>query len=158
MDNYFLADPLALLWPHKAEDYWYDIDTHPTVQCARTLSAYNKGDKAEFLKGVNWLIEATGELSTTDKVTLEENLHQFDLNLPYCKWSRYDNCYHFFAPAMYHRIMIQQLEWLAEKIGSQVCKGHAEKWRRQEELYGRDCKARYIMLRVRSMYNTIIGE
>jgi len=269
LDNYFLADPLALFWPYKPEDYWYDIDTHPTVQCAKALSAYNKGDKAEFLKGVNWLIEnqngggawyppfnykiagfeakvpwiscmtqgmglsvltraleyiefeaqprylsmahhnalkpfetriedgglilctgknnfykwyqsvpskrgyhilneylfgliglveATGELSITDKITLEENLHQFDLNLPYFKWSRYDNCYHFFAPAMYHRVMIQQLEWLAEKIDSQVCKAHAEKWRRQEELYGKDCKARYIMLRVRNIYNSILGE
>ena len=260
MDNYFLADPLATLWPHSPESYWYDMDTHPTVQCAKALSAYNKGDKDEFLKGVNWLVEnqnsngawsvpfdykiagfkakvpwiscmtqgmglsilartkhseitddtlenalkpfetriedgglvlytgennfykwyqgapskrkyhilneylfaliglveATGSLNASDAITLAENLHHFDLNLPYFKWSKYDNGYHFFAPAMYHQIMIQQLEWLANKTDSAICKGHAEKWRRQEELYGRDCKARYIMLRMRSMYNAIL--
>lgn len=264
-----MADPMSTFWSHNPDNYWYDMDTHPTVQCVKTLSAYNKGDKAEFLKGVSWLIEnqdkngawpmpfnykiagfkakapwlccmtqgmglsvltralesikfeaqprrlgiahynaiepfetriengglvlytgknnfykwyqgvpskkgyhilneylfaliglveATGGLNTTDKVTLEENLHQFDLNLPYFKWSRYDNSYHFFASTMYHRVMIQQLEWLAEKIDSTICKDHAEKWAKWEELYSKDCKAKYIMFRVRNIYDAILGK
>ena len=54
MSKYFLDKPFETLWPEK--EYPYRMDTHPTVRCAKALSAYNKGDNDEFEKHVDWLL------------------------------------------------------------------------------------------------------
>ena len=55
MDKYFLDNAFEFLWPESS--YPYDIDTHPTAQCAKALAAYNKGDISKFLEYADWLVE-----------------------------------------------------------------------------------------------------
>ncbi len=266
MDKYFLTDAFPELWPEPERNYPYGMDIHPTVRCAKALSAYNREDMDEFLKHADWLVEnqnpetgawefpfdykvpgydarapwiccmtqgmglsvmkrameesgkyrnallkaldpftvpvedggllrLTPEKESGQSVwyegipaidgaqilnefmfsliglqeafdgvldsnpafengmrTLERHLPDFDLRLPFFKWSRYDSGLYFYAPPKYHWVHVRQLRWLAREAGSRVCEEYAKKW----DWWGweyRDSTGKYLFIRFWALYH-----
>jgi len=90
--------------------------------------------------------------------SVTKHLSDFDLKLPFFKWSKYDDGYYWYSGPKYHWVVIRQLEWLADQTGDAVCKKYAEKWKRWGEQYGKDCTALYVMIRVWRLYGILLRK
>lgn len=112
----------------------------------------------EFMFALIGLAESTFKSNPRSRVfqmgmnTLKRHLPDFDLDLLFFKWSRYDNGLYFYAPPKYHWVQVQQLRWLAEKTGSAVCKEYAEKWDYWGTRY-QDSTGKYLFIRFWPLYN-----
>ena len=60
--------------------------------------------------------------------SLEDNIQRFELQLPFLKWTRYDDKKLFLATGYYHWIHIGQLKWLYQVTEKEIFKKYAERW------------------------------
>ena len=60
--------------------------------------------------------------------TVKKNIHKFELDLPFLKWTRYDDKKLFFATGHYHRMHIEQLEWLYKITDEKIFEEYKDKW------------------------------
>ena len=61
-------------------------------------------------------------------VSLENNIQRFELDLPFLKWTRYDDNKQFLATGYYHWIHIGQLKWLYEVTEKEIFREYAARW------------------------------
>ena len=76
-----------------------------------------------------------GELFERGIATVRRRVRDFDLNLGFFKWSRYDDKLLFYAGEKYHDVQTEQLGWLAEQLDDELFARYHERWR--------DCQRRY---------------
>lgn len=78
-NNYFLDKPFDTLWPDSK--YNYDLATHPTVQCAKALQAYNQGEDAT--QYVNWIIKNLNPVTGGLEVHFDWNVRGYSAKAPW---------------------------------------------------------------------------
>jgi len=109
-------------------DVWYEGTPSPTG--TQVLN--------EVLFALIGLHEASAtELFNQGFATIKKHLKDFDLNLPFFKWSRYDNGLLFYSGNKYHEIHIQQLKWLHIETGDYLLLDTAFKWQKWQRDYNR---------------------
>lgn len=68
--------------------------------------------------------------------TLKEHLRDFELNLLFFKWSRYDNRFLLYSGDKYHQIHIKQLEELYAITKEEVFHQYSTRWKSYVTRYG----------------------
>jgi len=112
-------------------DVWYEGTPSPTG--TQVLN--------EVLFALIGLHEASAtELFNQGFATIKKHLKDFDLNLLFFKWSRYDNGLLFYSGDKYHEIHIKQLKWLSVELPAYLLGKTAFKWDRWQRDYNRYTK------------------
>lgn len=68
--------------------------------------------------------------------TLKKHLQDYELNLGFLKWSRYDSYKMFYASQHYHSMHIAQLKYLYEITNDEVLLEYYNKWSKYQKVYG----------------------
>jgi len=89
------------------------------------------------MSGTNGTIAILKELAKKNLRYTERRMmiSDFDVKLPFFKWSRYDDGKFWYSGRKYHDVEVQQLEWLCQKTGSYYCQCMAKTYKEWSEKY-----------------------
>lgn len=123
----------GLLRVDKHGDTWYEGIPSP-------IGAQILNEALFALIGLYEMYQSTGntkagELFNRGLSTVRKHLKDFDLNLLFFKWSRYDNKLIFYSGDKYHEVHLQQLRWLSDAVGDDLLAQYYEKWKSWQNRY-----------------------
>lgn len=123
----------GLLRVDKQGDAWYEGTPSP-------IGAQVLNEVLFSLIGLYELHLSTGNIKAGELfhrgiTTVRKHLKDFDLNLLFFKWSRYDNRLLFYSGDKYHDVQTEQLKWLSQAIGDDLLDFHYKKWKDWQKKY-----------------------
>jgi hypothetical protein len=123
----------GLLRADKEGDIWYEGIPSP-------IGAKILNEVLFALIGLHEMHRSTGnskagELFDRGIATIRKYLKDFDLNLLFFKWSRYDNKLLFYSGIKYHDIQTEQIKWLYQLTGDDIFAHYYQKWKRWQRKY-----------------------
>lgn len=140
----------GLLYTNRRGDIWYEGAPSPIG--AQVLNQVLFG-----LIGLYEMNRSTGnikagELFDRGIVTIRKHLKDFDFNLLFFKWSRYDNRLLFGPDPKYSKIQVEQLKWLSETIGDDLLASYYKKWEDWHREYSSRRLTRWLFGHIWSVY------
>jgi hypothetical protein len=140
----------GLLRTNKKGDTWYEGT--PSLIGAQVLNQV-----LFSLIGLYEMKRSTGNIKAEELfdrgiVTIRKHLRDFDFNLLFFKWSKYDNRLLFGPDPKYSEIQIKQLKWLSEVIGDDLLASHYKKWEDWHSKYSSRRLIRWLFGHIWSVY------
>jgi heparosan-N-sulfate-glucuronate 5-epimerase len=129
----------GLLRTNKQGDIWYKGAPSP-------IGSEILNEVLFALIGLHEMHQRTGnsragELFDRGVDTLRKRLKDFNLNLLFFKWSRYDNKLLFYSGNKYHGIQTEQVKWLYQVTSDDIFAYYYQKWEGWQSKY--DSKGRF---------------
>lgn len=140
----------GLLRTNKRGDTWYEGT--PSLIGGQVLNQVLFG-----LIGLYEMYRSTGniragELFDHGIATIRRHLKDFDFNLLFFKWCKYDNRLLFGPDSKYSKIQIEQLKWISEAIGDDLLASHYKKWEDWDKEFSSRRLPRLLFGRIWSIY------
>lgn len=142
----------GLLRVSKQGDTWYEGIPSP-------IGAQILNEVLFALIGLYEMHHNTGSIKAQELfergiATLRKHLKDFDLNLLFFKWSRYDNKLLFYSGDKYHDIQTEQVKWLYQVTGDDVFAHYYQKWEGWQRKY--DSKSRFAAKRLFELIYSLV--